>query len=278
MPTPPRDLSVTTNPFRSRNTLGPSLTAGVNGILEAVASSGHSHEQRLYAFSKALNNKKLTPYLHAAGLVPTKEVEGLKACQANAATITGRAREKAGHGGSINHDKKSLVESVALAFVDTPVNSPSHPNRTTQRSRGVTVATLQGAFGIPHSSAGRLYKLAREKHLALKERRDGTSWSRCKCLKAKKMLTNELVSELQHWVEKHPQVVQSPIVNDTLLIMNSQGLKSPVPKLLLRIPVRELHNDMIKSVEEGGFALARNNSGTVQISDTSLRDNLPPQL
>ena len=173
MLTPPRNVSVESNPF-SRGPLHADLSAGVQGILDAVASSGQTHEQRACALTKALNKKKLAPIVQAAGLAPNKEVQQLKACQANAAKIIGRAREKAGHGGSINHDKKSLVESVALAFVETPVNSPSHPNRTTQRSRGVTVATLQGAFGIPRSSAGRVCKLVHEKCLALKERRDGT--------------------------------------------------------------------------------------------------------
>ena len=79
-------------------------------------------------------------------------------------------------------------------------------------------------------------------------------------------------------MECHSQVVQSPIVNDTLLTKNRLGVKTPAPKLLLRIPVRELHNDMIKPVSEGGFALAHKSAGEVQISDTSLHNHLPPQL
>ena len=110
------------------------------------------------------------------------------------------------------------------------------------------------------------------------DRKDGTSWSRCKPLNAKVTFTKHCVRELREWVTNHHQVVQSPIVNDTLLIKNLDGEKVAVTKLLLRIPVRELHNDLIKPVEEGGFALARNDKGEVQMSDTSLHDHLPPQL
>ena len=189
-----------------------------------------------------------------------------------------RAREKAGPGGSLNHDKKSMVETLAVAVVNTPANSPSHPDHTSKRSGEVTISTLAGAFGMSRSAAARLFKKARAKRAALVERRDGTSWSRCKGLKPAKTFTEEFVLEIWNWVEGHTDVIQSPIVNDTLLIKNRLGVKTPVPKLLLRIPVHELHNDMIKPVSEGGFSLARNPEGKVIISDTSLRKHLPPQL
>ena len=128
------------------------------------------------------------------------------------------------------------------------------------------------------SAAACLFEKAREKRAALVERRDGTSWSRCKGLKPAKTFTKEFVLEMWNWVEGHSDVVQSPIVNDTLLTKNRQGVKTPVPKLLLRIPVCELHNDMIKPVSEGGFGLAHNFAGEVQTSDTSLCKHLPPQL
>ena len=277
MPTPPRNVSVESNPF-SRRPLHANLSAGVQGILDAVASSGQTHEQRAYALTKALNKKKLAPIVQAAGLVLDKEVQQMKQCQVNMGKMMERAREKAGPGGSLNHDKKSMVETLAVAVVNTPANSPSHPDHTSKCSGEVTISTLAGAFGMSCSAALHLFKKARAKRAALVERRDGTSWSRCKGLKPAKTFTEEFVLEMWNWVESHTDVIQSPIVNDTLLIKNRLGVKTPVPKLLLRIPVHELHNDMIKPVSEGGFALAQNPEGKVIISDTSLRKHLPPQL
>jgi hypothetical protein len=51
-----------------------------------------------------------------------------------------------------------------------------------------------------------------------------------------------------------------------------------VGKLLLEISVRELHNDLLDTPENGGLAEARDESGNVLISDTALRYLLPPQL
>jgi hypothetical protein len=47
-------------------------------------------------------------------------------------------------------------------------------------------------------------------------------------------------------------VIESPIANDTLLKLNPvTGKKERVPKLLLQIPDRQLHNDHLKPVKEG---------------------------
>ena len=56
------------------------------------------------------------------------------------------------------------------------------------------------------------------------------------------------------------------------------GEKVRETKLLLLCSVRELHNDLIKSPEEGGFYGARNDSGEVLISDTALRKHMPSNL
>ena len=77
----------------------------------------------------------------------------------------------------------------------------------------------------------------------------------------------------------HPNVVESPITNETLLIHNLvTGQKERVSKLLLQISIRELHNnDMLLPPDEGGFKEARDETGNVRISDTALRALLPEQ-
>ena len=71
----------------------------------------------------------------------------------------------------------------------------------------------------------------------------------------------------------------SPITRDTLLVENPlTGLKERRGKLLLEIPVRELHNDMLLPINEGGFAGIREANGQIIISDTTLRRLLPAEL
>ena len=58
---------------------------------------------------------------------------------------------------------------------------------------------------------------------------------------------SELIENMNEWVFNHPQVVNSPISNDTLLVPDPDwpGNKIRVSKLLLQISIYELHNDLI---------------------------------
>ena len=51
-----------------------------------------------------------------------------------------------------------------------------------------------------------------------------------------------------------------------------------VPKLLLQVSVRELHNSLVSDPNDGGPKDARDEDGKIIISDSTLRSLLPPQL
>ena len=64
-----------------------------------------------------------------------------------------------------------------------------------------------------------------------------------------------------------------------LLIKNPEtGVKERVAKLLLEIPVRELHNDLVEAAESGDVPEVVDRNRKIVISDTSLCRNLPPNL
>ena len=75
-------------------------------------------------------------------------------------------------------------------------------------------------------------------------------------------------------------VHQSPITRDTLLIVDADTkVKRTVPKLLLECSMRQLHNDIIASPDDGGlFGAIHDITNDVIISDTMLRSLAPPQL
>ena len=52
----------------------------------------------------------------------------------------------------------------------------------------------------------------------------------------------------------HPQVVQSPIANDCLKV-KIDGYTEPqlVPKCLLQVSIRELHNNLVSATKDGGL-------------------------
>ena len=75
------------------------------------------------------------------------------------------------------------------------------------------------------------------------------------------------------WIMKNANVRESPITCDTLLIADADTkVKRRVPKLLLECSMRQLHNELIASLDDGGLVGARNAiTNDVIISDTMLR-------
>ena len=79
---------------------------------------------------------------------------------------------------------------------------------------------------------------------------------------------------------KISNVRESPISRDTVIITDVEsGVKSRVPKLLLKFFMQQLHNDLVSSPDDGGLLVSRHyNKHYVIISDTMLRSLSPPQL
>ena len=51
-----------------------------------------------------------------------------------------------------------------------------------------------------------------------------------------------------------------------------------IPKLLLQVFVRELHNSFVSDTNDGGLKYSRYEDGNIIISDSTLRSLLPPQF
>ena len=81
---------------------------------------------------------------------------------------------------------------------------------------------------------------------------------------------------IQKWIIKHPSVVASPIAKDTILVRDKLiGKKDQrVSKYLIHISIRGLHNDLIKSKNEGGLNEVWNGKKLL-VSDTGLRYIFP---
>ena len=90
--------------------------------------------------------------------------------------------------------------------------------------------------------------------------------------KGHRKVTLVIRSKVIDWITSHEHIINSPIYNETLLINDPEtSKKNRVAKLLLEIPVRELHNNLVAPVEEGGLAESRDATGSIIISDTNLR-------
>ena len=105
-------------------------------------------------------------------------------------------------------------------------------------------------------------------------------WSQVAKRKGHSKVTPEIWKKLFQWFLDCEYIIPSPIANDTLLVSNpDRNEKEHVSKLLLEIPMRELHNLLISSPDEGGLAEARDPiTNKVIISDTALQHLLPPRF
>ena len=86
--------------------------------------------------------------------------------------------------------------------------------------------------------------------------------------------------EIVDWIMKILNMRQSPITGDTLLIADADTkVKRRVPKPLLECSMRQLHNELIASTDDGGLLGARHaKTNDMIISETMLRSLEPPQL
>ena len=81
------------------------------------------------------------------------------------------------------------------------------------------------------------------------------------------------------WITRHPQVVQPQISNYCLkVILDDQTEPQLIPKLLLQVSVRELHNSLVSDPNDGGLKDSRDEDGNIIISDSTLCSLLSPQL
>ena len=65
-------------------------------------------------------------------------------------------------------------------------------------------------------------------------------------------VNKELEEKVHSFIENHPNVVQSPLMNDLVSVKDKAdpSVVHKVPKLLLQVSIRELHNDLIEQLPE----------------------------
>ena len=81
-------------------------------------------------------------------------------------------------------------------------------------------------------------------------------------------INEQIKPNLYTWITRNPQVVQSPISNDCLkVVLYDQIEPQLVPKLLIQVSVRELHNSLVSDSNYGGLKDARDKYGKIIISD-----------
>lgn len=176
--------------------------------------------------------------------------------------------------GRTNDDKAAFLENIITALAPDGTSAAETPS----------ILSTSKLLGLSRSTTRRkLATASKKRKLLLANDNEGEKevmWSRpLKKRKGFTKITQDVRDALCTWVKSHPNVIHSPIANDTILVpVSGQVEKQRVGKLLLEIPIRELHNMMICTQEEGGLPEARDVNNKVIISDTMLRNILRSDL
>ena len=92
-------------------------------------------------------------------------------------------------------------------------------------------------------------------------------------------INQQVKKYLYNWILQHTQFLVSPIAHDCLKVsIDSQVGPQLVSKHLFWVLVKALHNIMVIPPEEGGLKEARYSENNSIISDSTIRNILPPQL
>ena len=77
-------------------------------------------------------------------------------------------------------------------------------------------------------------------------------------------------------ITRQPQVIKWQIFNDCLkVLLDDQTEPQLVPKVLLEVSGRKLHNSLVSDPNDGGIKDARDEDGKIIISDYTLRSLFP---
>jgi hypothetical protein len=224
-----------------------------SNIMDAIVKAGTKDQQAL-ALRKACLHPSILQLTKTAGLAPSsstlEETRNLLLAQ-----VKNTYKEVLGQG----TNKRSNMDRVTFAEILSSSLAGS----------GATILETSRLLELNESRCRRLF--SKGKIRVDKAINESAKWSGSRQRRHYSKIKNTLKERLDIWIREHPNVRPSPITSDTLLVKNKvTGEKERVGKLILEIPVRELHNDMLLPVNKGGFEGAFNASGVPIISDSTL--------
>jgi len=241
----------------------------VNRLIDVLKEGKNDSEQAL-VLEGVLQDPKVAHLARTIGFPPSEETEvALFQHRQQQEAIAKAYESKSSHRAQLDDDKNDFVEAHCMASARN-ANSKNPPSLNSQAK----------ALPLPRSTAMKLIKKGIVRRAKAFSESVGFRWSSgSRSRKRYSKVMKEKRAALDEWIRSHHDVVQSPIANDTIQVYNPETeKKEPKPKLLLMVPVRELHNDLAQPEERGGFKYAYDERGKLLISDTMLRSLLPKEL
>ena len=224
-----------------------------------------------------LNDSEMKNVVQASGIKSPKENKFNEHIVNQVLKQINRSCSKSSTRGRVNDDRQNFKINMTAALMCSPnANiSPSLSNKN-------YINMLYTKTSLSRSSARRLVIKAVHQRKKLTNAEKDTTWSVISHRHKYTTKQNSLNEKLFEWILHHPHVIASPIHRDTVLIKvlqpNGIVLKERVGKLLLEVSVRDLYHDLLKPPPVGLSDVYCLSTKNILISETYLRNILPPQL
>ena len=166
--------------------------------------------------------------------------------------------------------------STPEGFTNNSPRYPMTPTPVKKPSARKSLCLFTNILDVKKKNATCQVRASKSKR---KEIKSGTTpWALELKRKGNSIFNDQIKKSLYNWIMHHPQVVQSPIFNDCLKV-NIDGHTRPqvVPKLLLLLSVREVHNSLVSDPLDGGLKEARYSENNIIIIDSKLRSFFSPK-
>ena len=140
-----------------------------------------------------------------------------------------------------------------------------------------SLKTNSNTLGFKPKTAVR--RLCDSKHKPLAIKSGNELWSHVKTLRGRTLIIDAVKKALHKLIVNHPSVIKPPIARDCLQIkIYGQTKKQTMPRLLFQTSILELNNSMVISYTNVGLKDSIDKENNIIISDSILRNILPPQL
>jgi hypothetical protein len=235
-------------------------------IVSAILDCGKSDGQRALALHRALIHPKIREIAKSAGF-QNENMKELSYHSEQIKEFISLASHTRNKQGRPKKEESEVIQTIVAALsADVTVRIDGNIMKEQKAPSGRSTSRLYG-FSPYHAKKG---MLNRQKIVIAKASGPNSRWWNIlrRQHKGRRNIPSAIRDAVIDWVVNHENVIPSPLLNETILVTAPGSTqKRRVTKLLLEIPVRELHNKMLSELAE----TRDTGTGKALVSDTSLR-------
>ena len=190
-------------------------TRQVANVCSVILDESLSATLQVLALFKAVSHHNCIEYVKSAGLiVQSKEIKVAVFNHTNTKATIKEALKTKNSQGRVTDEKRSMAMTNMTVCSDIKKQqlTSDYPSKSDQIK----------AMGVPISTGYRwkYESIKKEQNQLLEDKYE--LWVSAKKKKNNSKVTPELIDHLHEWIGNHPQVVNSPIYNDTLLFPDNK--------------------------------------------------------